>query len=527
MTSLRISVGYTGMQIGGWFSYNSQTDPGYIPDDEVPTPSIWEFDIDTESWNQAMEIDHHGYGQSPERPGAAAYCDSPTLNKSFVFEGHVWRRSDPKYNDYVIGKDMNFLEGMLVLDTSTSVTMPILTNISVPVSLDNGDHPFGPRMNGAMVHVPVGDMGILVFIGGQTTQNPTPYGTKVPGAAQSNVMIDNTFVDIYDIRSGIWFRQQTFGVPDIPAGRTDICTVLVVAPDNSSYNIYMVAGMTSYKTYIATEEIWVLTIPTFQWVLVHTRPDGRHDGQDVQTCSDTMPAEVFNLASQNYTGIYDTEAARRTAPVPSQVASAIGGTSSGGAQARTPKVWSDVYLQYVFNPSLERPDYTPAYTLANVTGTRTANSTHSGVVRPSKGAIIGGAVGGVVGGLLLVAILVIFMLRSRRKRRAEATASQMERFGTELAFAVDGNSDKLGHKPQIIRQVYPAELGMNMEPAELEISTHPVEMFAPPTLSEISASPISSHGTTYFSPSDASEISPGFHSIGHSVSPGSHEESTS
>lgn len=76
-----------------------------------------------------------------------------------------------------------------MLDTSTDVTSPTLTNISAPVSLDDGDHPFGPRMNGVMVHVPVGDEGVLVFIGGQTTQNPTPYGVKVPGAAASNVMV--------------------------------------------------------------------------------------------------------------------------------------------------------------------------------------------------------------------------------------------------------------------------------------------------------------------------------------------------
>lgn len=33
------------------------------------------------------------------------------------------------------------------------------------------------------------------------------------------------------------------GVPDIPTGRSDICTVLVSAKDQSSYNIYMIAGV--------------------------------------------------------------------------------------------------------------------------------------------------------------------------------------------------------------------------------------------------------------------------------------------
>jgi hypothetical protein len=33
------------------------------------------------------------------------------------------------------------------------------------------------------------------------------------------------------------------GVPDIPTGRSDICTVLVTAEDKSSFNIFMIAGV--------------------------------------------------------------------------------------------------------------------------------------------------------------------------------------------------------------------------------------------------------------------------------------------
>ena len=33
------------------------------------------------------------------------------------------------------------------------------------------------------------------------------------------------------------------GVPDIPTGRSDICTILVTAEDKSSFNIFMIAGV--------------------------------------------------------------------------------------------------------------------------------------------------------------------------------------------------------------------------------------------------------------------------------------------
>jgi hypothetical protein len=85
-----------------------------------------------------------------------------------------------------------------------------------------------------------------------------------------------SFVDIYDVESGLWFRQQTFGVPDIPTPRSDICLAVVPASDNSSFSIYMIAGVQNYASYSTTEEIWVLTLPTFQWVLINSRADGMY-----------------------------------------------------------------------------------------------------------------------------------------------------------------------------------------------------------------------------------------------------------
>ncbi len=134
---------------------------------------------------------------------------------------------------------------MLQLDSNTSP--PTLTNISVPNYI-------GPRMNGAMVYIPIGSQGIIVHIAGQKTANPTSYGVPILNANGGNVNIDNSFVDIYDIETGYWFRQATFGVPEIPSSRADICTVVVSAPDNSSYNIFMVGGLRKHD-FTSTAEI--------------------------------------------------------------------------------------------------------------------------------------------------------------------------------------------------------------------------------------------------------------------------------
>lgn len=55
-----------------------------------------------------------------------------------------------------------------------------------------------------------------------------------------------TAVDIYDIESGYWFHQTTFGT-EIPAGRAALCTALIPALDGSSWNILMVAGVLTFN----------------------------------------------------------------------------------------------------------------------------------------------------------------------------------------------------------------------------------------------------------------------------------------
>ncbi|GJC84711.1 kelch repeat-containing protein ARB_01230 [Colletotrichum liriopes] len=491
-------------QLGGWFSFNSDENPAYIADKEIPQPATWEFDIDTKRWSKADNFEVLNNGEIVDRPGAAAFCDAPALDRSYIFEGYTQRRSSPANAAYGPSSDFRskVLEGMLELDT-TDRSQPKLTNISVPTYV-------GPRMNGAIVHVPVGEKGIIVNIGGQTTRDPTPYGVHTQNANAGNVNINLSFVDIYDIKTGFWFRQETFGLPDIPSGRSDICAVLVPAADSSSWNIYMIAGVENYATYITSEEIWVLTLPTFSWILVHARADGMYghtchavgenllivggmqtkndgSGGNVNTCADHMPVEVFSLATQNYTGRYDTRAAERLAPVPSQVVAAVGGTASGGANLKAPRAWSDVYLQYIFDPSLARPKYTPGYTLVvdpNTTATATATSAPKSA-GPSKGAIAGGVAGGVVGLIALVGLGVFLVLRRNKVNKRAAEAAANTEASRQSVF-----SELPGYTPYSSPEPKPGILDSPTSPGH----AHPAHAYAaelevPPNASEMPSSP--------------------------------------
>ena len=48
------------------------------------------------------------------------------------------------------------------------------------------------------------------------------------------------------------------GVPDIPTGRSDICMILVTAPDKSSYNIFMIAGVGKVLSRISGDKVPIL-----------------------------------------------------------------------------------------------------------------------------------------------------------------------------------------------------------------------------------------------------------------------------
>ncbi len=108
--------------------------------------------------------------------------------------------------------DITVIEGMLKLDTSQPET-PTLTNMSIPTFLR-------PRLDGSMIHVPVGKKGILVLIGGQRTADPnTPWGVPVEHASWGNIMASSAFyfaslhTVVYEIRLQMLSICLTTNIP--------------------------------------------------------------------------------------------------------------------------------------------------------------------------------------------------------------------------------------------------------------------------------------------------------------------------
>ena len=84
-------------------------------------------------------------------------------------------------------------------------------------------------------------------------------------------------VHVFDIAAKVWFAQSTTtqsieypgGSVEFPVGRTAFCSVVASAEDNSSHNIYIYGGSDGSDS--AGNDIWILTLPAFEWVLVYVR----------------------------------------------------------------------------------------------------------------------------------------------------------------------------------------------------------------------------------------------------------------
>lgn len=84
---------------------------------------------------------------------------------------------------------------------------------------------------------------------------------------------------LYDIGSSTWMKQTATG--DIPPARRNTCSILIPAPDLSSYQIYMFSGI---STEVRLLDLYVLSIPAFSWVKVGIKGYPNQYGIADMTC---------------------------------------------------------------------------------------------------------------------------------------------------------------------------------------------------------------------------------------------------
>lgn len=139
------------------------------------------------------------------------------------------------------------------------------------------------------------------------------------------------------------YQVVTTGTPDIPPSLAGFCSTVSRAPDDSSFQVTVYGGKSADEDY--DERVWVLSIPSFQWIVVdsysteRTRSGGRsshtcHIWDDsqmivlggrssvgVQNC-DTPPIRLLDTSTYTWKGEYKPN---NVYSVPSVISAVIGG----------------------------------------------------------------------------------------------------------------------------------------------------------------------------------------------------------
>ncbi|KIH94418.1 hypothetical protein SPBR_05604 [Sporothrix brasiliensis 5110] len=318
---------------------------------------------------------------------------------------------------------------------------PVATTGLVKYDMDtnswtNNTGPDGVRRaEGALVFIPAGDGGMLVYLGGITDL----YGNgTVTGQGLDTIYL-------YDVLSSKWYAQHASGT--IPGDRRRFCAGVTWAADQSSYNIYLYGGASMPPDTAGYDDMYVLSLPTFTWIKLYPT-DGNVTGQYPHhslTCNVVSGAQMliiggtFPLSDDcdvpQQWGTHNADltmgfAANKAlwqlyAPnettylVPDAIVSAIGGGPSGGATKTAPAAgWDSPDLKVLMTRTASIAARTPTRNVGSNggSGNDNNNNNNSGGSHLATGAIAGIAVGGAVAVILFVAGCWTCLRRYRERR---------------------------------------------------------------------------------------------------------------
>ncbi|KAL7270142.1 hypothetical protein RUND412_007159 [Rhizina undulata] len=336
---------------------------------EVPHSEIWSLDIQSYNWTQAPTPS--GAAVVGSRSGGYAY--STALGQGFYAGGAETNGTDAVFANWTDGE--------------AYVGDQLLTYDFKSNSFQNETAPWLPTSLNNLVFVPVGASGILLDLGGNTA--PVGFGFT----ASQILPADFQILNVYDIASRTWYTQETNG--DIPTDRQSTCSIVATAADNSSFNIFLHGGGTSISPTRAFDDVYVLSLPSFQWILLNTTSTSRRMGHSCHRASNNVMVVVggrdvdqqnpavtaFTNGNCDATGLVNLfdlnildwipefTAGDRPYQVAPQITDVIGGDANGGATVVVPAAgWGSNDLASLFSAVVPVPT-------ATVTSSRTSTAT--------------------------------------------------------------------------------------------------------------------------------------------------------
>lgn len=242
-------------------------------------------------------------------------------------------------------------------------------------------------------------------------------------------------IDVFDVANSEWYKQSTIGTP--PPIRVNPCATVAMAPDGSSFNVYLYGGqnLQPFGDQIQYDDMYILTIPSFTWVKVDMTGQSSPPARAGHTCTmwdgqmvviggyvgkdiscDSPGIYVFNASSLKWSNDFTSVTSGSNSKddysssilqgsfgyqVPAPVQSVIGGGSQGGATATQPAAGSATAGPIATG---KPPTFTVTQSGSTVvqTSAPTGGSAQSNI--PSKS---GPNVGAITAGVLAAALAIL------------------------------------------------------------------------------------------------------------------------
>ncbi|KAK7535017.1 uncharacterized protein J3D65DRAFT_629765 [Phyllosticta citribraziliensis] len=412
--------------------------------------SLWSYNTTSGNWSLApIDSGSIVFGDSTE----GIYASDQATGRSWMTGG--WKIDFEGANN-----------GMIAFETDNSDNLTLAFNNDVGL----------PTLKGVMVYTRKGEQGTLISFGGDDTTDSQTYNGETIWNERN--MAD---IFIFDIASSTWYNITATG--DIPDPRIEFCAGLSAAPDDSSFQISIHGGWSQERT-IALNDVYVLTVPGFQWIKINSTGDpdtadnkyaGRHRhkcevwdqrqllvvGGEVYANGSTLnnncnatahpPIKVLDTTSFVWRTEFRTN---QTYEVPEVVYSVIGGNSSGGANVTAPQGgWNSTRLENIFNQTVARDTYVPPSGSSTNSPTATSSSLPGSGSSSHAGAIAGGVLGGLAG-VALILVGILFWLKKLKKSKESSETKEASVAPTENEMSPDS---ALGELDGYFRAEAPAD----------------------------------------------------------------------
>lgn len=272
------------------------------------------------------------------------------------------------------------------------------------------------------------------------------------------------------VGDGKWYTQTATG--NVPANRRKFCAGATWAEDQSSYNIYLYGGFGFGENITGFDDVYILTLPTFEWIKWYPEAPGASAPHGSLTCNVIASAQMIVMGG-NFTNSTDCDAADvygqhnlnlgkenideakwyqylpnlTSYSVPPEIVSVTGGSADGGANNHSPPGgFSDVALSVYFGQQAQFATRIPTRYIPEPTTNPPPVPPPPPKPKRDLAPIIGGAVGGAVG-LIILGVAIWFCLKRRKPSGSEQTIAQPALPNTVNELTGDSHHDR---KPTII-----------------------------------------------------------------------------